>query len=230
MPAHTASRYAIDAHVPACTSDDSAQSGARAGHVLVVDDDIAVRHLLERHLAAEGYTTKSAADAIAAVDSMAQEPAAMVLCDIRMPGHDGLWLTERLHAEWPSTPVVMVTALDDLGTIQLSRDVGAVDYLTKPVSQHQLNDVMQRVFPRSKPTPPSPDDASTSAPLDQTVEAEYTLETPVRCPACGERTGTLKAVRLVRARVNFTSTLPRRGRVLACPYCLAMVPAELTNF
>lgn len=72
--------------------------------------------------------------------------------------------------------------------------------------------------------------AELDASMESRIEAEYTLETPVRCPACGERITTLKAVRLVRAQVNFTSTLPRRGRVIACPNCLAIVPAELTNF
>ncbi len=67
-------------------------------------------------------------------------------------------------------------------------------------------------------------------PAGATVEAEYALETPVRCSACGERVAMLKAVRLIRARVNFTSTLPRRGRVVVCPHCFAIVPAELTNF
>ena len=62
------------------------------------------------------------------------------------------------------------------------------------------------------------------------AEAEYTLESPVRCPACGERMTSIKAVRLIRAQVNFTSTLPRRGRVMVCPHCLAVIPAELTNF
>jgi hypothetical protein len=69
-----------------------------------------------------------------------------------------------------------------------------------------------------------------AASMENKIEAEYTLETPVRCPACGERVASLKAVRLVRSQVNFTSTLPRRGRVIACPNCLAIVPAELTNF
>lgn len=62
------------------------------------------------------------------------------------------------------------------------------------------------------------------------IDAEYALEHPVRCLACGETVSTLKAVRLLRTRVNFTSTLPRRGRVVVCPICYAMVPAELTNF
>jgi len=67
-------------------------------------------------------------------------------------------------------------------------------------------------------------------PSSERIDAEYTLESPVKCPACGERVTTLKAVRLIRAQVNFTSTLPRRGRVIACPHCLAVVPAELSNF
>lgn len=60
-------------------------------------------------------------------------------------------------------------------------------------------------------------------------EAVYRLETPVRCPYCSETISELKAVRLLRDQVNFTSTLPRRGRVVACPACLALLPAELTN-
>ena len=60
-------------------------------------------------------------------------------------------------------------------------------------------------------------------------EAEYSLEHPVRCHACGETVITLKAIRLLRTEVNFTSTLPRRGRVIVCPLCHVLVPAELTN-
>jgi DNA-directed RNA polymerase subunit RPC12/RpoP len=60
-------------------------------------------------------------------------------------------------------------------------------------------------------------------------DAVYKLESPVKCPYCGENISTMKAVRLLRDQVNFTSTLPRRGRVLACPNCRAVLPAELTN-
>jgi ribosomal protein S27E len=60
-------------------------------------------------------------------------------------------------------------------------------------------------------------------------DAVYRLETPVKCPHCGETITTLRAVRLLREQVNFTSTLPRRGRVVACPKCQAILPAELTN-
>lgn len=201
-----------------------------APYVLVVDDDPAVRGLLGRCLAAEGYVTKEAGSALAALDAMAQQPASLVLCDIRMPVHDGLWLTERLQARWPSTPVVMVTAIDDLRTVQHSRELGAIDYLTKPIDRTQVRQVVRRVMPRTAPLDAAEDTAPAASAPEQITEAEYALEAPVRCPACGERVSVLKAVRLIRARVNFTSTLPRRGRVLACPHCLAIVPAELTNF
>jgi len=59
-------------------------------------------------------------------------------------------------------------------------------------------------------------------------EAEYTLEYAAACPKCGAPINTLKVIRLLRTRVNFVSTLPRRGRVLACPMCRAIVSGELT--
>jgi len=60
-------------------------------------------------------------------------------------------------------------------------------------------------------------------------EAEYTLEFPVKCPSCAGRIETLVVVRMLRTQVNFTSILPRRGRVLACPNCHAIVSAELAG-
>ena len=76
---------------------------------------------------------------------------------------------------------------------------------------------------------PSVDQLIVEEPEGKT-EAEYTLECPVKCSACGERMSSVKAVRLLRTQVNFTSTLPRRGRMVVCPHCLAALPAELTNF
>ncbi len=62
------------------------------------------------------------------------------------------------------------------------------------------------------------------------VEAEYTLEHRVKCPHCSTDISSIKVVRLLRTRVNFTSTLPRRGRVLACPSCQRVLSAELAGF
>lgn len=201
--------------------------------VLVVDDEAVVRNFLARCLEGEGYAVKQADGAAEALEVMMSEPVAVVLCDIRMPGRDGLWLAQRIHAHWPKIPIVMATALDDLQNVQKSRAVGAADYITKPITPAGLLEVVRRVTSAhavSKPEAADQDPQDEAPRQDDTIDAEYALETPVRCPACGERVATLKAVRLIRTRVNFTSTLPRRGRVVACPHCLAIVPADLTNF
>jgi hypothetical protein len=67
--------------------------------------------------------------------------------------------------------------------------------------------------------------------MDDAVDAEatYALETQVRCSACTEMISEVRVVRMLRTRVNFTSTLPRRGRVLACPRCLSVISGELGN-
>ena len=59
------------------------------------------------------------------------------------------------------------------------------------------------------------------------TEAEYTLESQVRCPACAQNLGAVHVVRLLRTRVNFTSSLPRRGYVVICPDCRTVIPAEV---
>lgn len=201
--------------------------------VLVVDDEAVVREFLSRCLERGGYTVREAGSAAEALDLMAGSPAATVLCDIKMPGHDGLWLAERIRTRWPRTAIVMVTAIDDADSVRQSRRIGASAYLSKPIMPEQLLEVMRKVTAAHEEKSMS-EDLSGSAVEPPSgsdkADAEYTLESPVRCPACGERISTLKAVRLIRAQVNFTSTLPRRGRVIACPYCLAVIPAELTNF
>ena len=206
-----------------------------SSYVLVVDDEALVRDFMARCLEDRGYAVKKAGNAGEALELMVNMPASVVLCDIKMPGQDGLWLADRLHAHWPNTPVVMATGIDDVETVRLSREVGAVDYITKPIGRDQLLQVVRRAATRPSGATRTPEDSappSTELPTlhGTKVEAEYTLECPVRCPACGERITTVKAIRLVRAQVNFTSTLPRRGRVIACPHCLAVIPGELTNF
>jgi hypothetical protein len=61
-------------------------------------------------------------------------------------------------------------------------------------------------------------------------EAEYTLEYPARCPHCAAELEALRVARLLRTRVNFTSTLPRRGHVISCPECSTIIAAELVGF
>ena len=65
------------------------------------------------------------------------------------------------------------------------------------------------------------------APPRPAFEAEYALESPLKCPHCKETISSIRVLRLVRTRVNFISMLPRRGHVVACPACHQILSAGL---
>lgn len=68
------------------------------------------------------------------------------------------------------------------------------------------------------------------APIDappMKFDAEYMLETPLRCPRCNAEITTLGVARLIRSKVNFVSMLPRRGHVIVCPACQAILSGAL---
>jgi DNA-directed RNA polymerase subunit RPC12/RpoP len=93
-----------------------------------------------------------------------------------------------------------------------------------------MSDPADPASPAGTPEPVEASSVEAQLRGEKRTEAEYMLESPVRCPACGERMNSVNAVRLLRTQVNFTSTLPRRGRVVTCPHCFSVIPAELTNF
>ena len=65
-------------------------------------------------------------------------------------------------------------------------------------------------------------------PISETeIEAEFTLESPARCTGCGESIDSVLVVRLLRTKVNFVSSLPRRGLVLICPKCKVILTGSL---
>lgn len=112
--------------------------------LLVVDDEGPLRELLRRRLTDWGYRVMVAADAQAALEAMLAQPADIVLADINMPGHDGLWLMERVRAKWPRTAVILVTGVVELEAVKKAQRLGAVDYVTKPFGREMLRQALAR--------------------------------------------------------------------------------------
>ena len=101
--------------------------------ILVVDDDAPIRRMLDRTLAAEGYAVESAADggeALAAVERSAPD---LIVLDVSMPGLDGLAVCRRLRAKGLATPVLLLTARDEVPDRVAGLDAGADDYLVEAV-------------------------------------------------------------------------------------------------
>jgi len=113
-------------------------------YVLVVDDEESIRRLLTRWLDGWGYQSKEAANADEAIARMTEEPAAIMLCDVMMPVHDGIWLTEQVRQRWPQTAVVMASSAQDMETVMRMRKQGAVDYVTKPFGREMLRQALLR--------------------------------------------------------------------------------------
>ncbi len=98
-------------------------------YVLVVDDEEAIRKLLTRWLAGWGFESREAANANEALEQMSREPATIMLCDVMMPVHDGIWLAGQVRDRWPETAIVMASSAQDMelsaaaATIHQSREV-----------------------------------------------------------------------------------------------------------
>jgi response regulator RpfG family c-di-GMP phosphodiesterase len=112
--------------------------------VLVVDDETGVRELMARWLASGGYDVRTAANAKEALQRVHDCPPAVALCDIRMPGHDGLWLAHQIRHDAPETAVIMATGVQDVGSAVTSLRQGVIDYLTKPFGRDRLRESVVR--------------------------------------------------------------------------------------
>jgi signal transduction histidine kinase len=113
---------------------------APAATILIVDDEVQNRKLLETLLRPEGYVTKSAANGEEALTSIAQQLPDLILLDIMMPGIDGYQLAAILKAA-PATsriPIIMITALVDRDARLAALKAGAEEFLTKPVDRAEL--------------------------------------------------------------------------------------------
>lgn len=113
-------------------------------YLLVVDDDPSIRSVLGRRLRQWGYEVKEAPGATEALEIMMVEAPAIVLLDINMPGHDGLWLAERIRGKWTGIPIIMVSGKDDIDVVQRAQKLGAVDFVRKPFDREILRQALAR--------------------------------------------------------------------------------------
>jgi two-component system response regulator AtoC len=106
--------------------------------ILVVDDDASLRESLELFLSQEGYAVTAAGDANGALACIGEQSFGLVLCDVRMPGIDGLELLPQLVRRAPGTTVIMMSAYGNSDLAVEALNLGAYDYLIKPFQPSEV--------------------------------------------------------------------------------------------
>jgi len=111
-------------------------------HIAVIDDDEKITALLRRSLAFEGYEVTTASDGAEGLRLIGQKPADLVVLDVMMPKMDGWEVCRRLREAGIVSPILLLTAKDEVSDRVKGLDLGADDYLVKPFA---LEELMARV-------------------------------------------------------------------------------------
>jgi two-component system phosphate regulon response regulator OmpR len=134
--------------------------------ILVVDDDLRLRDLLNRYLGEQGFAVRTVADAHGMDKLLAHERFDLLVLDLMLPGEDGLSICRRLRGTKNTIPVIMLTAKgEDVDRI-VGLEMGADDYLPKPFNPRELvariHAVLRRQAAAGPPGAPAADGAPVS--------------------------------------------------------------------
>jgi two-component system, OmpR family, response regulator MprA len=110
----------------------------RCVHVLLAEDDRAVRESLVRALTLEGYTVRAVSNGALALEALRAESADLLLLDVSMPVVDGITVCRVLRGERSALPILMLTARAETSDRVAGLDAGADDYLPKPFDLTEL--------------------------------------------------------------------------------------------
>jgi DNA-binding response OmpR family regulator len=106
--------------------------------LLVVDDNKGVLDFLVLLLSKHGYKAIGASGGHECLEIVRRQPVDLIISDVMMPAMDGLQLCEELKLIAPQTPVILLTARDDMATRAAAMDLGVSEFVTKPVNNHDL--------------------------------------------------------------------------------------------
>jgi DNA-binding NtrC family response regulator len=114
--------------------------------ILVVDDELNMRLVLKALLNKEGYDVATASDGVEALKVLKGGGVEVVVTDLKMPKLDGVGLLERVIRDYPSTPVIMITAHGTIATAVDALKKGAFDYITKPFERDELKNIIHKAI------------------------------------------------------------------------------------
>lgn len=120
--------------------------------LLLVDDDVRLRELLVRYLETQDFAVKGVGDAVQMRQALDRGHYDLIVLDLMLPGENGLDICRRLRGQGDATPIVMLTAKGDEIDRIVGLEIGADDYLPKPVNPRELLARIRSVLRRARPT------------------------------------------------------------------------------
>jgi two-component system alkaline phosphatase synthesis response regulator PhoP len=123
---------------------------SQTGHILIIDDEAALRQTLARILQRAGYEVMTAESGEMALALVADTEFDLIYMDLRMPGMAGLDVLKLIHTSHPNMPVVLFTAQPDLKSAVEALRLGAMDYLLKPLQPEVLIERTEAILVRQK--------------------------------------------------------------------------------
>ncbi len=119
-------------------------------HILIVDDEPAWLNALSMVLVSKGYEVRGVVNAAEALASLAQFKPDLIVSDVRMPDMNGFDFLDRIKKNplVSSTPVVFLSAIDDFHARKVARDLGAADFILKPVDEEQMLAALRKYLPK----------------------------------------------------------------------------------
>jgi CheY-like chemotaxis protein len=125
--------------------------GARQATILIVENEVSNRILIERVLSTRGYRCVSASNGREALNILDHEQVDLILTDLSMPVLDGYRTTKLIRARpaLANVPIVAVTAYALNDESEAAMHIGCTEYLTKPFKPRQLLEVVDRLLPQS---------------------------------------------------------------------------------
>jgi two-component system response regulator PilR (NtrC family) len=114
--------------------------------ILVVDDEVVMRSLLEKILSRDGYNIMTAEDGEEALRVIENNKVDIVISDVNMPKLDGFGLLKKVRQEHDDITMIMMTAYGDTYTVKDALLLGADEYITKPFKNYEISLIVERVY------------------------------------------------------------------------------------
>ncbi len=119
------------------------------GRILMIDDDPHFLRILQRILSEEKFQATACSNSCEALGLLRSGKFNLVICDLRMPGCDGLNLLQAIRGEGNNIPVIILTAYGEADNYLEAINAGATEFLNKPMNSAELLEVVRRCLARS---------------------------------------------------------------------------------